>query len=60
MEKYDVIVIGIGALGSAVCYHLTKRGVRVDIPQSMRLIEQFKNKEKKLVKRINDLTGLRV
>ena len=40
MEKYDVIVIGIGAVGSAVCYHLTKRGVRVlgiekfDIPHA--------------------------
>ena len=29
MEKYEVIVVGIGAVGSAVCYHLSKRGVRV-------------------------------
>ena len=40
MEKYDVIVIGVGAVGSAVCYHLIKRGVRVlgiekfDIPHA--------------------------
>ena len=29
MEKYEVIVVGIGAVGSAVCYHLPKRGVRI-------------------------------
>jgi glycine/D-amino acid oxidase-like deaminating enzyme len=29
MEKYEVIVVGIGAVGLAVCYHLAKRGVRV-------------------------------
>ena len=29
MKKYEVIVVGIGAVGSAVCYHLSKRGVRV-------------------------------
>ena len=39
---------------------MTQRGVRVDIPQSMRLIEQFKNKEKKLLKRVRDLTNLNV
>ena len=43
-----------------VILNMTKRGVRVDIPKSLPLIERFKNKEKKLVKRINDLTGLRV
>lgn len=38
---YDVIVIGIGGMGSAACYHLAKRGKRVlglerfDIPHSM-------------------------
>ena len=26
---YDVIVIGLGAMGSATAYHLAKRGVRV-------------------------------
>src|SRR5580698_544528 len=26
---YDVIVIGVGAMGSAACYHLARRGVRV-------------------------------
>jgi DNA polymerase I-like protein with 3'-5' exonuclease and polymerase domains len=43
-----------------VILSMTKRGVRVNIPKSLRLIEQFKNKEKKLVKRINELTGLHV
>ena len=43
-----------------VILSMTKRGVRVDIPKSLRLIEQFKNKEKKIIKRINDLTGLHV
>ncbi len=38
---YDVIVIGIGGMGSAACFHLAKRGKRVlglerfDIPHSM-------------------------
>ena len=38
---YDVIVIGIGGMGSAVCWHLAKRGQRVlglerfDIPHNM-------------------------
>ena len=26
---YDVIVIGLGAMGSATTYHLARRGVRV-------------------------------
>ena len=43
-----------------VILSMTKRGVRVDIPKSLRLIEQFKNKEKKLIKRVNELTGLHV
>jgi len=43
-----------------VILSMTKRGVRVDIPQSMRLIEQFKNKEKKLLRRVRDLTNLNV
>ena len=43
-----------------VILSMTKRGVRVDIPKSLRLIEQFKNKEKKLIKRIDELTGLHV
>lgn len=29
MQSYDVIVIGLGAMGSAATYHLAKRGVRV-------------------------------
>jgi sarcosine oxidase len=40
MSNYDVIVIGVGAMGSATCYELAKRGKRVlglerfDIPHS--------------------------
>lgn len=40
-EKYDVIVLGIGGMGSAALYHLAKRGQRVlglerfDIPHAM-------------------------
>ena len=39
-ENYDVIVIGVGGMGSAACYHLARRGVRVlgleqfDIPHN--------------------------
>ena len=29
MNSYDVIVVGVGAVGSATCYHLAKRGLRV-------------------------------
>ncbi|MCE9545286.1 MAG: FAD-dependent oxidoreductase [Planctomycetia bacterium] len=28
-ETFDVIVVGVGAVGSAACYHLARRGVRV-------------------------------
>jgi sarcosine oxidase len=28
-RAYDVIVIGLGAMGSAATYHLAKRGARV-------------------------------
>jgi sarcosine oxidase len=28
-ERYDVIVVGLGAMGSSACYHLAKRGARV-------------------------------
>ena len=40
-EQYDVIVIGLGAMGSATCHELARRGVRVlgieqfGIPHSM-------------------------
>ena len=27
-NQYDVIVVGLGAMGSAACYHLASRGVR--------------------------------
>src|SRR3712207_9471463 len=38
---FDVIVLGVGGMGSAACYHLARRGVRVlglerfDIPHAM-------------------------
>lgn len=28
-QHYDVIVVGVGSVGSAACYHLAKRGARV-------------------------------
>lgn len=28
-QRFDVIVVGVGAMGSAACYHLAKRGARV-------------------------------
>jgi sarcosine oxidase len=40
-ESYDVIVIGVGGMGSAACYHLARRGKRVlgleryDVPHMM-------------------------
>ena len=40
-KSYDVIVIGVGAMGSAACYHLAKRGAAVmgleqfDIPSTL-------------------------
>ena len=40
-NSYDVIVVGVGAVGSATCYDLTKRGLRVlgieqfSVPHSM-------------------------
>jgi sarcosine oxidase len=39
--RYDVVVAGVGAMGSAACYHLARRGKRVlglerfDIPHAM-------------------------
>ena len=41
MAHYDVIVIGVGAMGSAALHHLASRGLRVlgleryDIPHAM-------------------------
>src|SRR5882757_5933365 len=29
MDSYDVIVVGLGAMGSATAYHLAKRGHRI-------------------------------
>ena len=28
-SQYDVIVAGVGAMGSAACWHLAKRGLKV-------------------------------
>src|SRR5688500_11133368 len=39
--SYDVIVVGVGAMGSAACWHLARRGVKVlgleqfDIPHAL-------------------------
>src|SRR5688572_15080482 len=39
-QRFDVIVVGVGGMGSAACYHLAQRGVRVlgleqfDIPHT--------------------------
>jgi sarcosine oxidase len=41
MNNFDVIVIGVGAMGSSACFHLARRGVRVlgleqfDIPHAL-------------------------
>jgi len=43
-----------------VIFQMTKKGVRVDTHSAVNLIERFKNKEKKLLKRIKDLTGLKI
>ena len=40
-EHYDAIVLGVGGMGSAACYHLARRGMRVlglerfDIPHAL-------------------------
>ena len=43
-----------------VIFQMTKKGVRIDTHSAEKLIERFKNKEKKLLKRIRDLTNLNV
>ena len=43
-----------------VIFQMTKKGVRIDTHSAEKLIERFKNKEKKLIKRIKDLTNLNV
>src|SRR5690242_15251784 len=41
MNTFDVIVVGVGAMGSSACYHLARRGARVlgleqfDIPHAL-------------------------
>ena len=55
MKEYEVIVIGIGKVGSAACYHLSKRGVRVlgieefDVPNTKRSSHGFSRQIKILV-----------
>ncbi len=40
-KRYDAIVVGVGGMGSAACYHLARRGLNVlgleryDIPHAM-------------------------
>jgi sarcosine oxidase len=40
-SRYDAIVLGVGGMGSAACYHLARRGLRVlglerfDVPHAM-------------------------
>jgi sarcosine oxidase len=40
-DRYDVIVVGVGAMGSSACYHLARRGARAlgleqfDIPHAL-------------------------
>ncbi|MES1181617.1 MAG: FAD-dependent oxidoreductase, partial [Flavobacterium sp.] len=40
-SNYDVIVLGVGSMGSSACYHLAKRGLKVlgleqfDIPHEL-------------------------
>ena len=52
MEKYEVIVVGIGAVDLAVCYHLAKCGVRVlgvekfDIPNAKGSLHGFSRQTK--------------
>jgi sarcosine oxidase len=29
VERYDVVVVGVGGMGSAALYHLARRGQRV-------------------------------
>ena len=43
-----------------VIFNMTKRGVKIDFYRAEQLAERFKNKEKKLIKRIKDLTGLNI
>ena len=31
MTTYDTIVIGAGAMGSATCYQLARRGIQADL-----------------------------
>ena len=43
-----------------VIFHMTRRGVRFDTHKCIQLNDKFYNKEKKLMKRIKDLTGLNI
>ena len=43
-----------------VIFNMTQGGVRFDVDGCIRLNDKFRNKEKKLMKRIKDLTGLNI
>ena len=43
-----------------VIFQMTRRGVRFDVDKCLTLNDKFRNKEKKLMKRIKDLTGLNI
>ena len=41
-DRYDVIVVGVGSMGSAACYQLAMRGAGVlGLEQSARLLRRF-------------------
>jgi len=40
-----------------VIFNMTKRGIRIDMPRAMNLKDKLRNKEKKYLKRMKDLTG---
>ena len=43
-----------------VIFNMTKKGVRFDLDRCLTLNDKFRNKEKKILKRIKDLTNLNV
>tara|TARA_R110002020_G_scaffold200213_2_gene402314 strand:+ start:4750 stop:6600 length:1851 start_codon:yes stop_codon:yes gene_type:complete len=43
-----------------VIFRMTQKGVRFDVDKCLTVNDKFRNKEKKLLKRIKDLTGLNI
>ena len=39
--SFDVVVLGVGSMGSAACYHLAKRGVRVLGLEQSSIVHEF-------------------